>query len=79
MIVMAAIVAILVYLPVCIVLALTLGAFGVPFMAWVTMGEALHPALGLLAWWLLIFLGSCGYVASFFPWGDRFFGWPGRD
>ena len=79
MIVAAAIVATLVYLPVCLVLALTLRAFGVSFTHWLTLGEVLHPALGLLAWWLVIFVGACGYAALLFPWGDRFFGWPGRD
>ncbi|HEX5091357.1 MAG TPA: hypothetical protein VFV84_01560 [Burkholderiales bacterium] len=79
MIVTAAIVATLVYLPVCVVLALTLRAFGISFEAWLTLGKALHPALGLVVWWLFIFLGSCGYAAWLFPWGDKVFGWPGRD
>lgn len=78
MAVMAAIVATLVYLPVCIALALAFRAFGVSFEAWLTLGAALHPALGLLAWWLFVFVGSCGYAAWEFPWGDRNFGWPVR-
>ena len=79
MVVMAAVVATLVYLPVCIVLALALRAFGISFEAWITLGKALHPALGLLVWWLFVFLGACGYAAWLFPWGDKVFGWPGRD
>lgn len=79
MIVMAAIVATLVYLPVSAVLALTLAALGISFAPWLTLGAALHPALGLLAWWLVVFVGSCGYVAWQFPWGDKEFAWPSRE
>ena len=79
LVVMAAVVATLMYLPVCIALALALRAFGISFEAWITLGKAFHPALGLLVWWLLIFVGACGYAAWLFPWGDKVFGWPGRD
>ena len=79
MLVMAAVVATLVYLPVCIALALALRAFGISFEAWLTLGKALHPAVGLGVWWLFVFLGACGYAAWLFPWGDKVFGWPGRD
>jgi len=79
MLVMAAVVATLVYLPICIALALALRAFGISFAAWITLGGALHPAVGLLVWWLFVFLGACGYAAWLFPWGDKVFGWPGRD
>jgi len=75
----AAIVATLVYLPLCLTVALTFRAFGISLDAWMTLGAALHPAVGLLVWWLLIFLGSCGYVAWLFPWGEKATGWPGRD
>jgi len=77
--VMAAVVATLVYLPVGVAVALALRAFGVSFEAWLTLGQVLHPAQGLLVWWLFLFLGSCGYAAWLFPWGDKVFGWPGRD
>jgi hypothetical protein len=78
MTVMAAIVATLVYLPVCAAVALILSACGISFAAWVTLGGTLHPALGLLTWWLFVFVGSCGYAAWLFPWGDEVFGWPRR-
>lgn len=78
MIVMAAIVATLVYLPVCIVLALILHAAGISFANLLTLGGALHPALGLVVWWLFVFVGACAYAATVFPWGDKVFGWPGR-
>jgi hypothetical protein len=78
MAVMAAIVATLVYLPAVVALALISRAAGISFDAWLTLDAALHPALGLLAWWLVVFVGSCGYVACEFPWGDRSFGRPVR-
>jgi hypothetical protein len=78
MAVMAAVVATLVYLPVFVALALGFRAFGIPFESWVSFGASLHPALGLLAWWLIVFAGSCGYAAWAFPWGDNVFGWPRR-
>lgn len=78
MAVMAAIVATLVYLPVCIVLALILRALGISFEASLTLGAALHPALGLLVWWLFVFVGACGFAAWVFPWGDKVSGGPGR-
>ncbi len=74
----SAIVATLVYLPLCVVLALAFHVFGVSVDAWMTLGEVFHPAVGMLVWWLIIFLGSCGYAAWFFPWGEKVTGWPGR-
>ena len=76
---MAAVVATLVYLPVCVALALALRVFGISFEAWITLGKLLHPAVGLVVWWLFVFLGSCAYAAWLYPWGDKVFGWPGRD
>lgn len=75
---MAAIVATLAYLPVCIILALVLRATGISFESLLTLNDALHPAVGLVVWWLFIFVGACAYAASVFPWGDRIFGWSGR-
>jgi len=79
MIVMAAVVATLVYLPVGIAVALTLRAVGVSFEAWLTLGELLHPAQGLVVWWLFLFLGSCGYAAWLFPWSEEVVGGSARD
>lgn len=66
--VMAAIVATLLYLPVGVVLALTLRLFGIPLEALATFGGTLNMALGLLLWWLLAFTGACAYAASVYPW-----------
>jgi len=62
MVVTSAIVATLAYLPACLIIALALRAFGISFEAWLTLRATLHPVLGLLAWWLLIFVGAAGYV-----------------
>jgi len=78
-VVMAAVVATLVYLPVGVAVALALRAFGVSFEAWLTLGQGLHPSLGLLVGWLFLFLGSCGYAAWLFPWSEEIFGGPARD
>ena len=62
--------------------ALVAVALLVPLMApsvLPTFGGAVHPALGLLLWWLLVFAAACGYAAWLFPWGDKDFGWPGGD
>ena len=67
MVVTTAIVATLAYLPACVLIALALRAFGVSFQAWLTLGASLHPVLGLLAWWLLIFVGAAVYVFWMFP------------
>jgi hypothetical protein len=78
MVTTAAIVATLVYLPACLAVALAFHVLGKSVDAWMTLGGALHPALGMLVWWLVVFLGSCGYAAWFFPWGEKVTGWPGR-
>ena len=76
--VMAAIVATLLYLPLGVVLALTLPLFGIPLEALATFGGTLNMTLGLLLWWLLAFTGACAYAALVYPWGDKVFAWPGK-
>jgi len=73
---MAAIVATLAYLPLGLIAALALRAFGVSFATFVTLGAAVAPLIGLLLWWLLLFAGACIYAACLFPWGDEVLGWP---
>ena len=72
---MAAIVATLAYFPVGLLLALALRIAGVSVHAWLTFGGALHAFLGLVAWWLLFFLGSCVYTAWVFPWDEKVLAW----
>ena len=73
---MAAIVATLVYLPVGIAMLLVLKVFGISFEAVVTFGGLFNTLLGLFAWWLLAFAGSCIYAVCAFPWGEKVLAWP---
>jgi hypothetical protein len=68
MVLMAAIVATLLYFPVGLVLALALAFFGVPLAAFVTFGGALGTYAGMLAWWLVVFVPTLVYAAFAFPW-----------
>ena len=69
--VMAAVVATLTCLPIGVAAALVVHAFGVPFDALLSFGGRLHPALGLILWWLFTFIGACGYCAWAYPWGEK--------
>lgn len=70
--VMAAIVATLLFLPVGAVLALSLFAvLGVSFRGFVTFGGALNDFAGVLAWWTLAFLAALVYAALVPPMGKR--------
>jgi len=75
---MAAVVATLAYIPLGLVLALVVPLFGISFFAMLTFGGAMHFTLGLLAWWLLVFVAACVYSGFMFPWEDGEFAWPGR-
>lgn len=62
---MAAIVATLMCLPVGAILALSAFAvFGISFDAFLTFGGALNGFQGLLAWWTLGFLAALPYAAG---------------
>lgn len=73
---MAAIVATLVYWPAGIAIVLLLKLFGISFDAVATFGGTFNTLFGLIAWWLLVFAGSCIYAACAFPWGDKVLAWP---
>ena len=76
LVVMAAIVATLLYVPAGLALLLLLALFGIPIDAVVTFGGFFNTLLGLFAWWLLAFAIACIYVACAFPWGDKVLAWP---
>ena len=60
---MAAIVTTMLWLPAGALLALlAYGLFGVPLNAFLTFGEAMHPALGLVAWWAISFIPAYVYA-----------------
>jgi hypothetical protein len=69
--VMAAIVATLLWLPVGALLAwLCFGVLGISVHAFVTFGDALNRFQGVLAWWALGFLAALAYAGFLLPW-DR--------
>ena len=69
--VMAAIVATLLCLPVGALLALLASlALGVPLLGFLTFGGAMNVFAGLLAWWALAFLAALVYSAFAMPSND---------
>ena len=65
---MAAIVTTMLCVPAGVLLAALLMLFGVPLTALVTFGGALHPVLGLMAWWVLFLVPALVYSAWVLPW-----------
>jgi hypothetical protein len=69
MVLMAAIVATLLFLPVGALLAfLCFGLLGISLHAFVTFGGTLSVFQGLLAWWILDFVPALAYAAYALPW-----------
>lgn len=72
---LAGIVATMLYFPIVLALSLLFRLFGVPFAAFFSFGGALNLFAGLGVWWLLFFAGSLVYAACLIPWdipsGDR--------
>ncbi|MGH8692009.1 MAG: hypothetical protein ACREUS_13380 [Burkholderiales bacterium] len=65
---MAAIVTTLLFVPAGALLAGLLFLTGFSVDAFLTFGDNLHAALGLLAWWVLGFLPGLAYAAYMLPW-----------
>jgi hypothetical protein len=78
MLMMGAIVATMLYWPLGIVVALVLVLCDVPLGPIATFGGTFNTFLGLLAWWLLAFVGASIYAACAFPWGDSVPAWPAK-
>jgi hypothetical protein len=76
MMVMGAVVATLLYVPLGMAVAVALLLIGVPLGAVVTFGGTFNFFFGMFAWWLLAFTGACVYAACAFPWGDKVLAWP---
>ena len=69
MVLMAAIVATLLFLPAGALLALlSFGLLGTSFHAFVTFGGTLGAFQGILAWWILDFVPALVYAAYALPW-----------
>ena len=74
--VMAALVATMAYVPFGLGLIFLFHLAGIGFETLITFGGTFGIFVGLIAWWLLIFIGALVYAAFMFPWGDRAFGRP---
>lgn len=66
--VLAAIVAVLLYLPAAVLLLLVAQFTGISFQAFITFGGVFNTFSGLLTWWLVAFAASCVYASMAFPW-----------
>ena len=75
-VVIAAIVATLLYFPVGLGLVLLLRIVGIGFETLATFGGVLGVFPGLVLWWLVFFAGALAYAAWLFPWGDKVLEWP---
>ena len=71
LVVMAAIVASLLYWPAALVLVLLASLMGVTAESLVTLGGSLGIFSGMLAWWLLLFALVLPYAVSVFPWNVK--------
>ena len=74
---MTAVVAMMLYWPIGIVLAVICALIGFPFNSLVTFGGWLGNFSGMLAWWLLVFLATLPYAAAMFPWDAKTDGFQG--
>ena len=69
---MAGIVTTLLWLPVGALLAVfCYAALDIPFQAFLTFGGTFNRFVGLLAWWMLIFLPALAYAAYAMPWHEE--------
>jgi hypothetical protein len=68
---MAAIVATMLCVPAGALLAALLLPFGISPSVIVTFGGALHPVLGLVAWWAICFIPAVTYAAFVLPWSPQ--------
>jgi len=75
-VVLAAIVATLLYFPVGFAVVLVLRILGIGFETLATFGGVVRVFPGLLVWWLVVFAGALAYAAWLFPWGDKVLEWP---
>jgi hypothetical protein len=70
--VMAAVTATLMCLPVAALLALlAYGALGISFHAFLTFAGALNNFTGVLAWWALAFFAAIPYTVYAMPWSPQ--------
>ena len=79
LLVMAAVVATMLYWPIGIAVAVVCALVGFPFSSLVTFGGSLGNFGGMLAWWLVVFGLTLPYAAVMFPWDSKADGFRGSD
>lgn len=70
-VVVAIVVATILYVPAGLVLAVVLTPFGISLQALATFGGRLELFPGLVAWWLIVLVPALVYTAFMFPWGGK--------
>jgi len=68
---MATIVTTMLYAPAAGLLALACFAVGIAPWSLATFGGALHPVVGLFAWWAIFWIPTAVYTAFMVPWDGR--------
>ena len=68
---MTAVVAMMLYWPIGIGLAVICALIRFPFNSLVTFGGALGAVSGMVAWWLVVFALTLPYAAFMFPWDAK--------
>jgi hypothetical protein len=68
---MATIVTTMLYVPAAVLLAGVCLLAGVSVYSFVTLGGALHPVVGLFAWWAIFFAPVAVYTCFLVPWDRR--------
>ena len=71
LLVLAIIVATMLYVPAILALAVGCAALGIPVASAITFGGVLGTFTGLLAWWAMGFVLVLVYAAWVFPWDYR--------
>lgn len=77
--VMTAVVAMMLYWPIGIGLAVICALIGFPFKSLVTFGGSLGSVTGMVAWWLVVYGLTLPYAAFMFPWDAKADGFRGSD
>ena len=76
---MTAVVAMMLYWPIGILLAVVCALVGFPFNSLVTFGGYFGSVAGMVAWWFLVFALTLPYAAVMFPWDAKADGFGNSD
>ena len=68
---MTGVVAMMLYWPIGVLVAVVCALIGFPFQSLVTFGGWLGIVAGMVAWWLVVFGLTLPYAAVMFPWDAK--------